>query len=125
MPPGNMKQTWMSFTNEDGTTVYHDFSIGASSGTPPPEEEMIPEMPDGKRPKYDGFRFEATTLEKREASLKNLQYLTFQTWWDEDAEDADLTLRVDGATTAGGGMTRRHMKIIFDLKTQHFEVRCG
>ena len=76
MPAGNMKQTWMAFSGENGETTYFDFSVGAHSSERPPDDEMIPELADAKRPQWNP-RFEATTLEKRAEKLKGLRRLTF------------------------------------------------
>jgi hypothetical protein len=121
MPPGNMKQTWMAFTGENGEATYFDFSVGLHSSTQPPEQELIPELPDAKRPQWNP-RLEATTLEKREEQLKDLKCLTFHAWWDEDQEDTDLTFRVDSNRSVGGGLKRRFMSVKFDLSTHSFEV---
>ena len=116
-----MKQTWMAFAGENGEMTYFDFSVGSQSSTPPPEDEMIPEMPDAKRPQWDP-RFEATTLEKRAEKIKELKCLTFHGWWDEDQEDTDLTFRVDSNTNVGGGLKRRYISIKFDIDSNSFEV---
>eukprot|EP00892_Ulva_mutabilis_P001806 jgi/Ulvmu1/11626/UM008_0030.1 len=48
--------------------------------------------------------------------------LTFFSWWQEDWESSDLTLRVT-SETAGGGLAARHMTLCFDLTAHTFDIR--
>lgn len=51
------------------------------------------------------------------------QCLRFHSWWYEDKESSDLTLRVSSQSEAGGGLRRYYCTLTFDSKSQTFSVK--
>lgn len=58
-----------------------------------------------------------------ETSLKKAPRLRFYSWWYEDAECPDLTLRVSGDSSAGGGVKRRYLTLEYDVPSKAFTLR--
>eukprot|EP00955_Chlamydomonas_euryale_P107772 365800-Chlamydomonas_euryale.AAC.25 len=48
--------------------------------------------------------------------------LRFYSWWYEDIESTDLTMRVDSNQTVGGGLKRRYVTLDYDLLRQCFTM---
>jgi len=107
---------------DSGAFTYFDFKTGSQSSTSPAGEVLLEEYPHRKRPRYEGFRYETTTLEKRVAELHLLETLTFYSHWEEDAEDPDLTFRVDTNSNVGGGIRRRHLTLKFSIASNNCEL---
>eukprot|EP00798_Chlamydomonas_sp_ICE-L_P021430 gene21430-28395_t len=49
--------------------------------------------------------------------------LKFYSWWFEDIESADLTLRVSTNQEVGGGLKRRYITVEYDVQAQSFSIR--
>ena len=49
--------------------------------------------------------------------------LRFYSWWFEDAECNDLSLRVSGDASAGGGLRRRYVTLDYDLASHTFSLQ--
>lgn len=49
--------------------------------------------------------------------------LRFYSWWYEDAENADLTFRVNTNQSVGGGLAKRNVTIDYDLGSQTFTMQ--
>jgi hypothetical protein len=51
------------------------------------------------------------------------QSLRFYSWWFEDCESKDVSLRVSSNSEIGGGLKRRYVSLDFDLVSHCFSMR--
>lgn len=49
--------------------------------------------------------------------------LRFYSWWYEDIESADLTLRISTNQDVGGGLKRRYITVDYDISSQSFSLK--
>jgi len=110
VPDGSMKASIMSFTRPNGTPYFYDFESSAECEAP---ESTIRDLPPHLLQQYG--------LETMPS--KQVKQLKFYSWWFEDQESSDLTLRVSSATEAGGGLSKRYVTITFDIASCTFAIR--
>ena len=58
-----------------------------------------------------------------EPSAHTAPSLRFYSWWFEDVESSDLSLRVSGDSSVGGGVKRRYMMLEYDVNSKKFSLR--
>uniref|UniRef100_A0A7S0RGA9 WW domain-containing protein n=1 Tax=Chlamydomonas leiostraca TaxID=1034604 RepID=A0A7S0RGA9_9CHLO len=107
------KQTVMGFTKPDGTPYYYDFATESEVEGEPANGTVI-EAPASDLVQEAGMAPQ---------SASDIKALKFYSWWYEDIESSDLTLRVSGNSEAGGGLKRRYVTVEYDLPSQSFGIR--
>jgi len=83
---------------------------------------LIPKLP---RALLESFGVLPPTQSPRTLSPRtsSVLVLRFYSWWSEDAESTDLSLRVSGDSSVGGGIQRRHMTLEYDVSSKVFSLQ--